>query len=748
MARLTIPDEQTFAEFTVVTSTSVFPITFSLFAKADLTVLIDGEDLGQSGFSFSGTVLDGGGYDGGTVTLNLAVAGVTVRIERNVAAERTSNFAPAGTTPVQSVDQALNRVTAILQDLERKKLTTPTFERAGKYLAFDADGLPYAASGSGADSALRTDLADTDGASLVGQTQSGTGAYARSLKERATEQVSVLDFIPTSLRAAIIAGTSTTNVAPYIQAALDAHLKVHFPDGFYKITAQLTPRANQTIILTSGVTIQQYTADTPIFYALSKDNLTFLCNGALLKGEGTWSAGWTGGAGHNDRAFSLTDCDNFVIDHPHTRNCGLAGIVVDGGVGGRILWPRIEGTNLYSTALPSGANHQMGIYLIASATYGAPDRLVVVGADISGVAQGVLAELPSTGAQPTTPPLFIAPNFHDITGQHGLYCQFAMHIVGPTFTNIELNAIKLQTTSDNNQDIHGFSATGVVGRNIGSSLFEAAQPSGTGSLTGVEFQGVGVDVAIGLSLSGRASGRADMNIDGCDSFLAAAGAGSDFSVTVKGDGCDNDGFIITSTTSTFRIRPDVKNVRRTAGDANSACFNIASASAVVDIYEPKISAASGSHMKYAITNKVAGGIVTTHGQPNITGHATALLLETDVISYSGWRDFPLAVTASSGTFTTVTNNKARFKVENNTVSFDVNFTLTTVGTASGEMYVDLPVDALYSETFMGVETQSLGDNVTAYAAPSNLTRVRVLYNGSSPIGASRVFTIQGSYEIA
>lgn len=120
MARLTIPDEQTFAEFTVVTSTSAFPITFSLFAKADLTVLIDDVALTQSDFSFSGTVLDGGGYDGGTVTLNTAVDDVTVRIERNIAPARTSNFAPAGTTPVGSVDQALNRLTAVQQDHKRR----------------------------------------------------------------------------------------------------------------------------------------------------------------------------------------------------------------------------------------------------------------------------------------------------------------------------------------------------------------------------------------------------------------------------------------------------------------------------------------------------------------------------------------------------------------------------------------------------------------------------------------------------
>jgi len=120
MARLTIPDEQTFATFTVTTSTTVFPITFSLFAKADLTVKVAGVALEQSAFTFTGTLLEGGGYDGGTVTLNTAVDDVTVRIERNVTPARTSNFAPASTTPVQSVDQALNRQMAISQDHKRR----------------------------------------------------------------------------------------------------------------------------------------------------------------------------------------------------------------------------------------------------------------------------------------------------------------------------------------------------------------------------------------------------------------------------------------------------------------------------------------------------------------------------------------------------------------------------------------------------------------------------------------------------
>lgn len=193
MARLTIPDEQTFAEFTVVTSTSVFPISFSLFAKADLTVLIDGVDLGQSGFTFAGTLLDGGGYAGGTVTLNTAVDDVTVRIERNVAASRTSNFAPANTTPTQSVDLAINRLTAGVQDLERKKLAVPAGDNAGKFMGFDADGNPIALSGTGTDAALRDDLAGATGSSLVAMLFEGTGAQPISLAALFAKQPILVD---------------------------------------------------------------------------------------------------------------------------------------------------------------------------------------------------------------------------------------------------------------------------------------------------------------------------------------------------------------------------------------------------------------------------------------------------------------------------------------------------------------------------------------------------------------------------
>jgi hypothetical protein len=121
MARLTIPDEITSQTFTVTTSTSSFPISFSLpSGKADLRVKVGDSVLSTSSFSFAGTLLEGGGYDGGTVTLNTAAANTTVIIERRTKIQRVTNFAPASAAPVQSVDSELNRLTAIAQDINRR----------------------------------------------------------------------------------------------------------------------------------------------------------------------------------------------------------------------------------------------------------------------------------------------------------------------------------------------------------------------------------------------------------------------------------------------------------------------------------------------------------------------------------------------------------------------------------------------------------------------------------------------------
>lgn len=120
MANLPIPDEATYVSFDVTTSDDgPFPFEFSIFSKADLRVYVDGSELGQEEFTFSGTLIDSG-YDGGSVTLNDAVADATVLIVREIRPVRTTDFYPANNVPTKDIDAALDRLTATQQDHQRE----------------------------------------------------------------------------------------------------------------------------------------------------------------------------------------------------------------------------------------------------------------------------------------------------------------------------------------------------------------------------------------------------------------------------------------------------------------------------------------------------------------------------------------------------------------------------------------------------------------------------------------------------
>jgi hypothetical protein len=95
----------------------------------------------------------------------------------------------------------------------------------------------------------------------LGFTQAGTGALLRPLQGRLQERISVLDFVPASEHAAIIAYTSTTDLTTYVNAAFarlrtlagantDAArfpVSLVFPPGRYTVTS-----INATDILSRG----------------------------------------------------------------------------------------------------------------------------------------------------------------------------------------------------------------------------------------------------------------------------------------------------------------------------------------------------------------------------------------------------------------------------------------------------------------------------------------------------------------
>jgi hypothetical protein len=179
-------------------------------------------------------------------------------------------------------------------------MTTPVVaERASKYLAFDAAGLPVVSAGTGSDSALRTDLAVASavsaGSRLSGFRQTGTGATARTVDAKLKDTVSVKDF------GAVGDGVTDDTVA--IQAAINSGYPLIFPAGNY--------RCNN---LTQSTSFQR-------FYSEGFVNISKNSNGVLLSSTGSYvefhgiqflGTGFTGNnVESTGNAFALINCSSF-----------------------------------------------------------------------------------------------------------------------------------------------------------------------------------------------------------------------------------------------------------------------------------------------------------------------------------------------------------------------------------------------------------------------------------------------------
>ena len=104
--------------------------------------------------------------------------------------------------------------------------------------------------GNAAASALAS-LAASTGSSLVGFIQSGTGAVARTVQDKARESVSVTDFYANGVSGVPVDPLGVVDSTLGIQAAIDSAKSVHFPPGTYKITAPIT--LSQNIFQITGV---------------------------------------------------------------------------------------------------------------------------------------------------------------------------------------------------------------------------------------------------------------------------------------------------------------------------------------------------------------------------------------------------------------------------------------------------------------------------------------------------------------
>lgn len=485
-------------------------------------------------------------------------------------------------------------------------------------------------------------LALSSGGTLIGFLDPVTGALATNVAAMLQQLRSVATWGATGN------GTDQTTA---IRAAITNSSYVLFGPGSYLLSDDLPLNNDQKIIAHPAATITQTGVNKSIFKATSKTRLTFHLNGAMLSGEGTWSAGWTGSSGHEDRAIHLIGCSDVTVNGARIKNCGLAGIALIGGDHIRINNPVIEGTHTYSTALPAAANFQFGIYAKNDPTYGALNDCIVTSPDISGVAIGILDEHEVGAAQRTDAMVVTGANIHDIPGQHGLYLTSSrFNLIGCSLTDINLAGVKIQA-GDANQDIVGVSAIGIQANNLGSQMFEVAVPTPyTGRIRGTRLQGVGTNVQRGISISRRVDNLvADIVVDTCTGVGINIQDDDNHDIEIKAliRNAGLDGAIITATNSDgIKLRPTIRNPNTTT-TAGACGIRVASASAQVELYDPDVTDAS-TKMVYGLFNSTLGSDVKVIGRARFTGASDTAVRATGVIS-----EFPIdyVLSGTNGAFT-------------------------------------------------------------------------------------------------
>lgn len=249
--------------------TTAFPFVFKVFTTADLaltkvsTTGVETALVLDSDYSIALNA-DQDNNPGGTITypatgtVKLATGEQLVGLDVTVASQGT-DLTNLGRFLPQVIEDVFDKLTILIQQLLEKvnrglrvpasDADTPAelpaaADRAGQYLAFDAGGDPVASSGTGNDSALRTDLAASTGAGLIGWIQAGVGAVLRPLRDKVRELFTFEDFNAN--------GDGVTDIAVNGQKAIDAapaFSTVRLAKGNYILGAPLVGKDNVTLDL-------------------------------------------------------------------------------------------------------------------------------------------------------------------------------------------------------------------------------------------------------------------------------------------------------------------------------------------------------------------------------------------------------------------------------------------------------------------------------------------------------------------
>lgn len=454
--------------------------------------------------------------------------------------------------------------------------------------------------------------------------------------------INVLDY------GAIGNGVADDTVA--IQAAHDTGGSVFYPDGTYLLTDEIGLSSNASVVMSAGVIIEQTTDDKSVFKATTQTNIDMQCNNALLKGKGAWSASWTGNSGHLDRVIAIINCVTVNITNARTRNGSNAGLYIEGSVGVMVENITVEGTHNYGVPIPSGDNFQNGIYIKHSLAHGNCKNVQINNLNVTGTAQGILAEVYSTYTQGNNDNIVLNGVIHGIPGQHGAYLQAGNVNLSIIATDCELDGCKVQSAASADPDIKNF-ILDVNATNCGSHALEI-QNAGTtavASISNIIANVVARNCQRGLGINNDTSNmQATVVAEDCTqyAFILQGTNNSDIDVDLVSTRSGRDGVFVDSVSATnITIRPKVREANTTAGAYYGININSVGSLSLID---PEATDAS-SLQDYGLF--VVAGDVWVKGKAVFTGTSGAYSARANVLL----KDWPVDVTLDSASSVSLLN---------------------------------------------------------------------------------------------
>jgi hypothetical protein len=229
-------------------ATTVWPFSFPVLSASDLVVIVtdpDGVSTVLLSTQYSTTGI--GSPNGGTLTYPLSgsplATGWSILIKRTVPLTQTTDIQNQGGFYPDIIERALDRIVFQVQQIAEvadRSLRFPDSEsglilpslasRVGRFLGFDAGGAPVALSGTGADGALRADLASSLGGTLlVAWKAAGVGAVVRTLFAKIAD-------LPLNPKDFGAVGDNVADDTLPIQFAFQVGGRVSFSKGTYKVS--------------------------------------------------------------------------------------------------------------------------------------------------------------------------------------------------------------------------------------------------------------------------------------------------------------------------------------------------------------------------------------------------------------------------------------------------------------------------------------------------------------------------------